>query len=59
MPRLLLTEHLMGRPLGAPHNKTRQREVIDAAIHLLENASEAGTIEVMDGSFRPKINPNS
>ena len=54
MPRLMLTEHMMGRPIGAPHNKSRQREVVDAALALLEGASAVGTVVEMGGKFRPK-----
>jgi len=44
LPRLLLTPHLMGRPLGSPGDAARQREVIIAALELLESAEQGGTI---------------
>ena len=54
LPRLLLTQHLMGRPFGAPHNHARQRAVMDAALQLLQDASAVGAIVEMGGSYRPK-----
>ncbi len=54
LPRLLLTHHLMGRPFGAPHNAVRQREVIDAAFQLLQDAPTLGTIVEAAGDYRPK-----
>ena len=44
LPRLVLTPHLMGRPLGPPGNVVRQREAIIAALELLESAEQSGTI---------------
>jgi hypothetical protein len=43
--RTLITPHLMGRPLGLPHQRERQRAVIQAALRLLEAADHAPTIE--------------
>lgn len=44
LPRLVLTPHLMGRPLGPPGKVARQRETIIAALKLLESAEQGGTI---------------
>jgi hypothetical protein len=44
--RTLITPHLMGRPLGLPHHLEQQRAVILAALHLLETADHAPTIEM-------------
>ena len=49
LPRLLLTPHLMGRPLGPPGHVVRQKEVILAALKLLESAERGGTIVEMSG----------
>jgi hypothetical protein len=43
--RTLITPHLMGRPLGLPHQVERQRTVIRAALRLLETADHAPTLE--------------
>ncbi|MEM7345305.1 MAG: hypothetical protein AAF485_13785 [Chloroflexota bacterium] len=53
LPRLLLTPHVMGRPVGAPHDQARQRETLLAALDLLETAQAAGTIVELGGSYRP------
>ena len=42
LPRVLLTRELMGRPLGRPHDKARQTEVLAAALDLLEAAETNG-----------------
>lgn len=51
-PRLLLTPFPMGRPLGAPHDKAGQRAVLEAALDLLKNASEPGTIVEWERPYR-------
>ena len=43
--RTLITPHLMGRPLGLPHQLERQQSVILSALNLLETADHAPTIE--------------
>jgi len=47
LPRLVATPHLMGRPIGAPGDRAGQREVLRAALALLEGATVGGT--VVDG----------
>jgi len=49
LPRLLLTPHLMGRPLGRAGDADQQRAVILAAFDLLENAAAGGIV-----SYQPK-----
>jgi hypothetical protein len=44
LPRLLLTPHLMGRPLGLAGDAIKQRSVIQAALNLLEDAPAGGTV---------------
>jgi hypothetical protein len=53
LPRVVLTPHLMGRPLGAPGDSERQRATLRAALDLLERATQAGTIVHMAGTYRP------
>ena len=55
LPRTLVTRHPMGRPLGAVGDRATQRAVVDAALGLLETATEIGTIVELDASFRPTI----
>lgn len=40
LPRLVLTPYLMGRPVGMPHDRDRQRATLRTALELLENASQ-------------------
>jgi len=44
-PRVLLTPHLMGRPIGLPHDRERQMAVIRAALRLLETSDHAPVLE--------------
>ena len=53
LPRTLVTRHLMGRPLGAPGDAERQRHVLLAALQLLEEAAEGGTIVELPDLYRP------
>jgi D-proline reductase (dithiol) PrdB len=53
LPRLVVTPHPMGRPLGAPHDVERQTEVLLAALDLLDNAVENGSVVEFPGSYRP------
>lgn len=53
LPRVVLTPHLMGRPLGAPGDSARQRATLLAALRLLERATEPGTVIEMPGAYRP------
>ena len=53
VPRLLLTPHLMGWPIGAPGDKERQRETIRSAFQLLEQARHPGSVKELSGRYRP------
>ena len=44
LPRVLVTPHLMGRPLGAPGERERQQLTVMTALGLLEEAQKAGTM---------------
>ena len=46
--RTLVTPHLLGRPLGLPHQREQQRAVILTALRLLETADYAPTLETFD-----------
>jgi hypothetical protein len=52
LPRVITTPHLLGRPLGAPGDRKRQRDSILAALNLLETAKQVGTIYDLPGSFQ-------
>lgn len=53
LPRVVLTRHPMGRPLGAAGDVGRQRQVLDVALDLAGSAAASGTIVEVDGSFEP------
>ncbi|NQU63229.1 MAG: hypothetical protein HQ517_02940 [SAR324 cluster bacterium] len=44
LPRLLITPHPMGRPLGPPFNRGKQRSIIETALKLLDTSVEGGVI---------------
>ena len=48
VPRAVITPHLMGRTVGAPGDRRRQREVVDAALGLLVDAEAAGALLELD-----------
>ena len=54
IPRTLITRHIMGRTMGAPNDPERQREVVEAALTLLEEATEPGTIRELDAPYRAR-----
>ncbi len=51
LPRVVTTPHLLGRPLGSPGDRSRQRESVMAALNLLEGAKQVGTIYDMPGTY--------
>lgn len=44
-PRVLLTPHTMGRPIGLPKDRKRQFSVIRAALRLLETSDHVPMLE--------------
>lgn len=52
LPRVLITPHLLGRPLGPPGDNDRQRASILAALDLLENAGQVGAMVELPGRYR-------
>lgn len=57
LPRVVLTPHLMGRPLGAPGDLERQRATLRVALDMLEQATEPGTVVTVPGAYRPLRQP--
>ncbi len=53
LPRTVVTPHPVGRPLGPPRDATRQREVIEAALRLVDSGQGPGVIERVGGTYRP------
>ena len=50
-PRVLVTRHPMGRPIGPPDDRKHQRAVIEAALELFETAKTGGTIHELPGGY--------
>jgi hypothetical protein len=42
--RILLTPHPMGRPLSAPFDVEKQKDVLKAGVALLDNVNVGGTV---------------
>jgi hypothetical protein len=56
VPRAVITRHPMGRPLGAPGDVARQRQVTLAALRLLEEAQGGGSIVELPEPYRvPRV----
>jgi hypothetical protein len=53
LPRTLVVPHPMGRPIGAPGDAVRHREVVEAALRMVDTADRVGTIERLGGSYWP------
>ena len=51
-PRTLITQHILGRTVGAPGDVERQRRVVGAALRLLETAHSPGAVEELHESYR-------
>jgi tRNA G10 N-methylase Trm11 len=47
LPRTVITQYPLGRPLGAPGNARIQREILMAALDMLENAQAPGGVLVL------------
>ncbi|RMG95868.1 MAG: hypothetical protein D6708_02845 [Candidatus Dadabacteria bacterium] len=54
LPRVLLTPHPLGRPLGAPGDRERQSQVLRAALDLLETAEANGALREFPLPYRPR-----
>jgi hypothetical protein len=48
VPRTLVTPHLMGRTIGPPGASERHREVVAAALDLLDTTTEPGTVASLE-----------
>ena len=53
LPRTLVVPHPMGRPLGPPFDRERQREVIEAALRMVSGPTSGGYAERPGGGYRP------
>ena len=53
LPRSLITNHPMGRPLGPPGDAVAQTAVLRAALQLVDTAETGGAVERFDAPYRP------
>ena len=53
LPRLVLTNFPKGRPLGPPNDHETQREVLLAALDMIDHAKQAGSIHSFNGDYHP------
>lgn len=54
LPRVLLTDHPMGRPIGPPMDSEYHLQVISAALAMVEEVSSCGSIRFYKGKYLPK-----
>ena len=52
LPRVLVTQHPVGRTLGAPNDVDRQREVLGRALELLDTATAGPKLLELDLVYR-------
>lgn len=52
LPRTVITRHIGGRPIGAPGDVERQREVVRAALTLLETATANSAVVELPDPYR-------
>ena len=43
-PRVIATPHPMGRPLGPPKNRAKQKRIVSAALDLLDSATQGNSV---------------
>ena len=53
LPRVIVTRHPMGRPLGPPGDRDRHAAVVEAALSVLETAGAGGTLIDLPEPYRP------
>ena len=54
--RILLTPNPMGRPLSAPFDAEKQRDVLKAALSIVESATQGGTVVNYEPAYRTVMN---
>ena len=53
LPRTVVTRHPMGRPLGAPFDRERQRTIVEAALDLVDTATSGPAMVELTEAWRP------
>lgn len=52
LPRTVITQYPLGRPLGTPGNARVQRQILMAALNMLESAKSPGEVLVITSDHR-------
>jgi hypothetical protein len=52
-PRVLITNHPMGRPVGPPGDRDRQLRVVEAALDMFREAKAVGSFAELTDPYRP------
>lgn len=55
LPRVLLTDHPMGRPVGPPMALRYQTRVVSAALSMIEECTKPGSVRHFDGRYLPGL----
>ena len=55
LPRALITQHLLGRTIGSPHDDQGQRAVVRTALRMLEDVDTPGAVVEMETPYRPVV----
>jgi len=55
LPRVLLTPNPMGRPIGPPHRIEVQRAAVRAALELIDEAGDPGTVARFPFPYRAGV----
>ena len=55
-PRTVVTRNIPGHTISAPGHRERQREVLRAALRLLDSATEGGAILDLPGTYETAPN---
>ena len=53
LPRSVVTNHPMGRPLGPPGDAATHTAVLRAALELVDTATAGGAVARFDAPYRP------
>ena len=54
LPRVLLTDHPMGRPIGPPMKSEYHMRVIAAALAMIDEATTCKSIRLYEGTYVPE-----
>lgn len=53
LPRTLITNHPLGRPIGPANQPRRHADVVAAALDLVQSTASGAVVATMPGGFEP------